>query len=368
LYPPATTSVFLEHKTSVPVSSGEFPFSKSIINMKNLYTFCLIFLSICSHAQFSGAYAPSNWTTTLSSGSTGSVNTSGAPGSITLNGSDGAGGTNVDVDYTITATASGALNFNWSYHTNDSDTDPSFDLAGVLINGVFTQLSNNAGSVTQSGSYTVSVSAGNVIGFRIRATDNVMGDATLTISAFSPPTGVLPVKLVSFTAQQSNDQVQLQWTTASEIDFSHFVVERSGDGINFKAIHTITSGASTRQYNYTDENPLTTTAYYRLRLVDNNSSYVYSKTVSVKADSNLPVTVNISPNPASNYLLIRVHATTLFRETISIVTPAGVVLKEESLQLAQGLNSKQLNIASFSKGVYFIRLKTTGTVMQIVKN
>src|SRR5689334_1135631 len=168
--------------------------------MKAFYFLCFLFLCYSSKAQFSFGYAPSKWNTYLASGSSGSVNTSGAPNSIMLIGSDGANASNMDVDYTITALASGVFSFSWAYHTNDSDADPQWDIAGVLINGTFTQLTNNTpGNVDQSGNYSTSVAAGAVIGFRLRAVDNIFGNATFTISSFSSPGGTLPVKLLSFT-------------------------------------------------------------------------------------------------------------------------------------------------------------------------
>src|SRR5215210_4229238 len=110
----------------------------------HLFLFLVLFV-FTSEAQFNGSYAPSNWTTTLSASSNGTMDITDAPNSITLTGSDGASSPNVDIDYTITAVSSGIWSFNWSYHTNDGDAIPAFDIAGILINGVFTQLSDDAG-------------------------------------------------------------------------------------------------------------------------------------------------------------------------------------------------------------------------------
>ena len=66
---------------------------------------------------FAGPYAPANWTQSI--GGDGSINTSGAPGSIILNGSNNDSG-DQDVDFTITAPAAGTVSFDWSFSTNDS--------------------------------------------------------------------------------------------------------------------------------------------------------------------------------------------------------------------------------------------------------
>ena len=93
-------------------------------------------------ADFSGPYAPANWTTTLTGtppGGGGSVDASGAPASITLNGGDSPCITMpCHLDYTIAAPGSGTLSFHWDYQT--TDLAPDFDLFLVLNNGTAVQL------------------------------------------------------------------------------------------------------------------------------------------------------------------------------------------------------------------------------------
>jgi hypothetical protein len=213
--------------------------------MKNFYLSLLVLCcALTASAQFSGNYAPANWTTVLSAGSDGSVNTAAAPASITITGSDDPtnplSATPVNTDYTIVATTSGTWRFSWAYHSNDVDLAPQYDPAGILINGVFTQLTDNGGNVDQSGTFTAPyVAAGTVIGFRISAIDNSWGNATLTISAFAAPGNVLPVTLLGFAAKSQPQNVLLQWKTADESNLSGFTVERSADGRSFGAITTL---------------------------------------------------------------------------------------------------------------------------------
>ena len=140
---------------------------------------------------FSGYYAPANWTTTLSGNNNGSVNTAGAPNSITLNGSNGAaGGGGANVDYTITAPVSGLVSFDWLFDGEPVGgiTGPAFDPFGYLINGVFTQLTNNGGTEVQSGSASFFVNAGDTFGFRQNSTDNAFGPGITVVSNFNAPT------------------------------------------------------------------------------------------------------------------------------------------------------------------------------------
>ena len=141
--------------------------------------------------QFAGDYAPGNWTQSI--GGDGSIDTSGAPASIVLNGSDNGGITpDANTDFTIAAPAAGTVSFNWNYSTAD---DAAYDPFGYLLNGTFTQLTSNIGTRTQSGSASFSVLSGDVFGFRQNSRDSVAGRASTTISNFNGPIAAAPASV-----------------------------------------------------------------------------------------------------------------------------------------------------------------------------
>ena len=74
----------------------------------------------------------------------------------------------------------------------------------------------------------------------------------------------LPVKMYSFTANLNNNKVDLKWITASEINVSHFIVEKSTDGINFSdAGMVFANGNATDKTNYSlSDNVNTSQAVY----------------------------------------------------------------------------------------------------------
>jgi hypothetical protein len=134
---------------------------------------------------FTGAYAPSNWT--LSNDNTnGYVDTSNAPSSISIIGGNGGGFGAGQTTYTTTALISGLLSFNWSYGTADID-GPSYDPFGFVLNGAFTQLTDNFGPKGQSGAFSTILAQGDIFGFAINTTDNALGSANATISDFAAP-------------------------------------------------------------------------------------------------------------------------------------------------------------------------------------
>jgi hypothetical protein len=136
---------------------------------------------------FSGSYAPANFTLT-NTNSNGSVNTSGAPNSIVLTGSNNGSASAGTLDYTVAAAGAGTFSFNWSYTTADSTY---WDPFSVLINGVATQLTaattSNTGVLNESGTYTTTANLGDIIGWRVATRDNFGGAPTVTISNFSAP-------------------------------------------------------------------------------------------------------------------------------------------------------------------------------------
>ena len=138
--------------------------------------------------QFVGYYAPANWTQSIQGD--GSINTGGAPASITLTGADDDGG-NQNTDFTIAAPAAGTVSFNWSFST--ADFVPVLDPFGYLLNGAFTQLADNDGAQNQTGSASFNVLAGDVFGFRQNSLDSIEGRASTTISLFNGPVADGPV-------------------------------------------------------------------------------------------------------------------------------------------------------------------------------
>lgn len=133
-----------------------------------------------AHSQFDGPYDPVNWTFNANGGD-GSFTNDGFTLSLTGN-NDSFAPADTNTDYTIFTVASGAWSFNWNYSTTDTGT---WDDGGYLLNGAYTALAFN--NTQGSGSESIAVSAGDVIGFRVHSQDGFSGPGILTISNFSAP-------------------------------------------------------------------------------------------------------------------------------------------------------------------------------------
>ncbi len=139
--------------------------------------------------DFTGAYDVSNWTLSPSAGS---IDTSSAPGSISLTSADDNSNLTktTEMFITVVSGAAGLVSFDWLYDTTDVDGS-EFDPFGWVLNGVFTQVTIDGLFTTQSGSESFAVDVGDTFGFRTFAIDSILGSATTVISNFSvePTTG-----------------------------------------------------------------------------------------------------------------------------------------------------------------------------------
>ena len=99
---------------------------------------------------------------------------------------------------------------------------------------------------------------------------------------------LLPVKLLDFTGKLNGTKVDLFWATSSESNSSHFEVEHSTDGQEFKAFTIVRAkGTSNSESNYAAIDPLPVKGlnYYRLKMVDKDGAYDYSKIVIIKLNA-----------------------------------------------------------------------------------
>lgn len=172
---------------------------------------------------------------------------------------------------------------------------------------------------------------------------------------------VVPITLLSFSGiLLSNQTVQLQWHTAQAIHFNHFVVERSFDGKNFVSISKVLGKSSLEDvYSIIDYSPNNGVNYYRLKMVDDDGRFTYSKTIAVnlkKADCN---TMKVVENPVRNVLKLNIHATANENVVVTISDVSGRKSYQANYNLTKGSQMLEINKRDFVKGVYLITAQFT---------
>lgn len=121
------------------------------------------------------------------------------------------------------------------------------------------------------------------------------------VSVISP----LPVTLLSFKAAKENTQINLDWSTTSEVNSDRFEIEHSLNGKEWIFIGSVNSGSNSKiklDYRFTDENPSDGNNYYRLKMIDKDETFAFSSIKNVEFES---VEIEIFPNPVSDQLTIK---------------------------------------------------------------
>lgn len=237
------------------------------------------------------------------------------------------------------------------------DFDNYFGTSTDLGNGNFALAYTNQNAVTiqslQAGStYHFAVFELNGFNQPLYLTPPVMTSATTT--------GTLPVRLSAWDAVSMGNKVSLKWKTATELNASHFVVERSADGINFQPLTQVDAhGNSSVEVSYTaeDKSPLPGANYYRLKMVDMDATSEFSATrlVNILAGA----LVRIMQNPVQNRL--QVVSAIGKKADWQIINISGQVLARGVLSDGQ----LEIPVSHFTPGRYWMRVEQNAATQTI---
>lgn len=180
----------------------------------------------------------------------------------------------------------------------------------------------------------------------------------------------LPIILRTFTAKKENERnVQLTWSTSSEINSSHFIIERSQDGLDWTDIGAVSAAgnsSSTEAYNYLDDDlPLNNRTfnnvlYYKLRLVDLDGKYIHSDIRVVHMNVfDTDHSFAIYPNPSMQYFNIDMtNIDTQFGDLkMCVYDMMGKLIIEKKI-LGGGIELLDMN--NYPTGLYQVKI-TQGT-------
>jgi len=116
----------------------------------------------------------------------------------------------------------------------------------------------------------------------------------------------LPVTFISFTGSRKDKETNvLNWHVSQATGNAGYAIERSADGNKFSQVDFIMDKASSsteESYTATDKTAGSYPWYYRLKQVDINGSYTYSKTIFIKGDKNIAWRVFASPDGGSIHI------------------------------------------------------------------
>jgi endonuclease I len=170
----------------------------------------------------------------------------------------------------------------------------------------------------------------------------------------------LPVTLRSFEGVYRNNISYLDWRIEEEKELSHYEIQRSIDGKTFSKIGLIKS-AYAHNYRFEDpmSNPLSNRYYYRLKMIDLDGSYDYSKVVSIEVTTKKYV-FTLFPNPATKEVNLKFGENINSIVTINVTDMLGKVWLQQNFTNTTELNT--LNINALPMGNYIVQSSVNGVV------
>jgi len=178
----------------------------------------------------------------------------------------------------------------------------------------------------------------------------------------------LPVTMLQFNGRRSGEVSELRWSTATEQNNSHFVVERSRDGKSFSGLSAAIASKAPNgnsqiqlDYGFTDAAPYQGHNYYRLQQHDLDGNISYSQVVDLYFGNE--TMANLYPNPVSNLLNVSVTTPKATAAQLKITDATGRTVRVAELPLQAGYNSTQIDLQGLADGIYMVNI-TNGKGIQ----
>jgi len=251
-----------------------------------------------------------------------------------------------------------AEGFEW-FKTVGVTFDPATHVTGPTVTGNSIALTDVSGGATENG-----VSFAQFDG----------------ITSFSGGTGIagvgggtspLPVELLHFNAKAVDNNVQLNWATASETDNDYFQVERSADGRTFSTIAMVNGAGTTntlQSYEAMDKSPVLGDNYYRLMQVDFDGTATYSDIViaNISADKE----IKVYPVPVRDLLIIDYTSSNEEEISLRVTDALGRVVSIKEVEVIQGYNQLDVDFKTIPQGSYSVIIQSSSDrlIRTIIKN
>lgn len=175
----------------------------------------------------------------------------------------------------------------------------------------------------------------------------------------------LPVKWENFNAYYQQNNIQLQWTTLTEINNKGFLPQRSTDGKNWEDLTFIPSHFSDGtgngySYSLNDLNFKNGVNYYRIQQIDLDGKVDYSSIISINAFQNNTAELKLFPNPATD----QIHLTNAITgNSFRIISLQGQIIQTGIFTTA----NPTITISNLSSGMYILQIVAENKVSQNLK-
>ncbi len=172
---------------------------------------------------------------------------------------------------------------------------------------------------------------------------------------------LLPVKLVAFTAQVKDKQVNINWTATTEQDTKTYTLQKSTDGVSWKDITTVSvkNSSPTSNYFVNDAETFSGVVYYRLKQTDYKGFSTFSFVVKVNTNVSPAAAISVS-TLARNAITIQVNTTMKDEYIIDLFSTDGHKINSSKISIAAGNNNNTIYLpAGLAGGVYIIAVRSS---------
>ena len=214
----------------------------------------------------------------------------------------------------------------------------------------------------------------------------VTGSAVLANSVFSRSSGItatsfifgvasnnaLPVNWLSLNGKKKDLDVNLHWQTASEENNDYFEIERSADGNKFVKVGSLRGAGNSiviQNYNFTDELAFSNEMalwYYRIKQVDKNAAFSYSKVISINNESSLESKLQVYPNPFTQEVNIVISDNPTEQLLVELLDMHGKLIAQYNTRLNLGNSYVSLD-PTLASGIYFMKVYRSDGQIENIK-
>ncbi|MBK8674775.1 MAG: T9SS type A sorting domain-containing protein [Bacteroidetes bacterium] len=178
-----------------------------------------------------------------------------------------------------------------------------------------------------------------------------------TVNGADQDNTVLPIELIYFDATCDKEgYVDLNWSTASELNNDYYTIERSRDAVSFEQVKEVDAAVNSGNilaYNEKDESPILGTSYYRLKQTDLDGSFSYSKIVRVDCTTGGDESINVFYADGEG-IVSTIFINNGERFNFSIYDDLGRIIYEEKRNIGEGFSRNLLNNKDLATGIYFV--------------
>jgi len=196
--------------------------------------------------------------------------------------------------------------------------------------------------------------------------ESCYGKAAIDFNHFAPgpvaynPSQTLPIDFLNVYAVKIGQNIKVFWRSVTEKDMLQYLVERSGDAVNFTAIDTVKAfgnATAITDYNTIDAQPLAGKNFYRIKAIDKTGRSTYSSIIKLSYGW-IDNTLVIYPNPVKDVINLQIIGIRPGDYQLDVYNDLGQALISKKIVYSGGYGSQVIPLPrNLRKGPYRLLLR-----------